>query len=506
MGPRAFEHSILHPAASIDYSHLMDFLIIANAWSAGKDNPTSKHRIALELVRQGHRVLWIEGSGMRTPSVGSSSDRLRMLRKVAAAFRGAREEKSIPREGAKDAKRDEPASAAGGKRTSSSPSSRLRATISSLWILSPLFIPLPKYEFIRRLNGLICRWSMKFWGWRLGFRDPVLINYVPVLAEAMRGRERQDAGCRMQDAGNPASSNQHPESGRLAPRVVYHCVDRWDAFSMYDSAMMGEMDRRCCRYADVVIASAGELYDRCRAINPNTVLIPHGVDWEHFREAVTGCKMQDASHGMQDSRSNTQGSTSSVQHPASSIQHPIIGFFGLLSEWVDQELLLKLAAACPGADLQLIGKADVDVSRLKGVPNIKLPGPMPFARLPEALARFTVGIIPFVVNDLTRSVNPIKLREMLSAGCPVVSTDLPEVARYASQHPASSLQNPAPGIQNPSVQIAATHDEFIAAVRRLLDHPLTPDERLSLSDAMAGETWSAKVHEILKLVGGGSVN
>ena len=70
----------------------MDFFIIANAWSAGKDNPTSKHRIALELIRRGHRILWIEGSGMRTPSMGSSHDRLRMLRKVGAAFRGVRVE------------------------------------------------------------------------------------------------------------------------------------------------------------------------------------------------------------------------------------------------------------------------------------------------------------------------------------------------------------------------------------------------------------------------------
>ena len=75
----------------------MDFFIIANAWSAGKDNPTSKHRIALELVRQGHRVLWIEGSGMRAPSVGSAHDRLRMVRKVSAAFRGAREEVQSPK-------------------------------------------------------------------------------------------------------------------------------------------------------------------------------------------------------------------------------------------------------------------------------------------------------------------------------------------------------------------------------------------------------------------------
>ena len=53
----------------------MDFVIVANAWGAGLDNPTSKHQIALELARQGHRVLWVEGAGMRSPSLGSGADR-----------------------------------------------------------------------------------------------------------------------------------------------------------------------------------------------------------------------------------------------------------------------------------------------------------------------------------------------------------------------------------------------------------------------------------------------
>ncbi len=398
----------------------MDFVIVANAWGAGADNPTSKHRIALELARRGHRVLWVEGAGMRTPSVGSGSDRARVVRKVLAALRGARKvEGGLP-----------------------------------IHILSPLFVPMPRYGFVRRLNGIIGAWSARLWCRRLGFRAPALINYVPVLAEVMR---------RWRGRG---------------VRVVYHCVDRWDAFKMYDSAVMGETDRRCCEYADVVIASAAELADRCRRWNPNTHLVTHGVDYAHFAAALRSEGGAVAPGGM-------------TGIPAG----PVIGFFGLLSEWVDQALLLRLAREIPRAQLVLIGKADVDITALKGVSNIHLLGPRPFRDLPGFLARFTVGIIPFVVNDLTRSVNPIKLREMLSGGCPVVSTALPEVKAFVDC--GASMED----CRKRGAFVAADGSQFVCLVASLVERPLTGEERRAVSAGMASETWAGKVDEMLKLMG-----
>jgi len=402
----------------------MDFFIIANAWSAGKDNPTSKHRIALELVRQGHRVLWIEGSGMRAPSVGSAHDRLRMVRKVFAAFRGAREEDTLTPALSPEGR--------GGNVSSSPFRGEDRGEGVSLHVLSPLFVPLPRYELIRRLNGLICRLSMRFWGWRLGFVDSVLINYVPVLAEAMRGG-----------------------------RVVYHCVDRWDAFSMYDSAMMGEMDKRCCQYADLVIASSKDLVERCRRYNTNVYLVSHGVDHDHFCRALQVAR-----------------------RPTDLPAGRVAGFFGLLSEWLDQDLLLEIARRLPECEVVLIGKEDVAIERLRNIRNLHLLGPRPFDRLPEYVAHFDVGLIPFVVNELTKAVNPIKLREMLSAGCPVVSTALPEVRGYTGD----------------GVVVADTVECFVEAVAERLQHPATQEVRAAISAGVANETWAAKVGEILALI------
>lgn len=425
---------------------IMDFVVIANAWSAGKDNPTSKHRIALELVRLGHRVLWIEGSGMRTPSVGSAHDRLRMVKKVVAALRGAR--RDVVESGRRKAE--------SGKQKSPG--------CGELWVLSPLFIPLPRYDIVRRLNGMICVSCMKVWGWKLGFRDVVLINYVPVLAEAMRGSGRKravDGGRAEGDISRPEACGLKSGGSQRAPRVVYHCVDRWDAFSAYDAGLMAEMDRRCCEYADVVLASSQDLVDRCRRHNRNVRLLSHGVDHEHFSQALMA-----------------------TERPPDLPAGKVAGFFGLLSEWIDQDLLVEIARCVPDCALVLIGKADVNVDRLKGVQNIHLLGPRPFGRLPDYVAHFDVGLIPFVVNELTVAVNPIKLREMLAAGCPVVSTALPEVERCS------------PGL------VAHSHQEFVALVRKTLNSPLTREERRSLSDSVRQETWSAKVAEILALVAG----
>lgn len=383
------------------------FVLIANSWQAGVTNPTSKHRIALELARLGHRVLWIEGAGMRVPSLGSGSDRSRILRKVARAFGGAR-----------------------------------RAEASGhIEVVSPLLLPLPRRAWARRLNGWMCARIGRRWAGR-GGTAPVLVNYVPVLSHALAGWR----GVR-----------------------VYHCVDRWDAFRMYDSAVMAACDEQCCRWADLVIASSADLAERCRRFSSRVRLVPHGVDHGHFARAL------DAG-----------------DRPADLPAGPVIGFFGLLSEWVDQDLLVRTARAVPDCSLALIGTADVPVDRLKAEPNILVLGPRPFADLPRYLAHFTVGMIPFVVNELTRAVNPIKLREMLAGGCPVVSTALPEVCAMADAQPALRGSR--------GVRVAQTADEFVACVRRFAAQPLGPDERRRLSEAVASETWASKVREILDLI------
>jgi glycosyltransferase involved in cell wall biosynthesis len=246
-----------------------------------------------------------------------------------------------------------------------------------------------------------------------------------------------------------------------AARVVYYCVDRWDAYANYDSRVMATMDRRCCELADVVFASSHDLDRRCRRYNANVHLLSHGVDHALFATALVA-----------------------TARPADLPAGRIVGFFGLFSAWLDQDLLLEVARLVPECELVMIGRADVSVERLRGIRNVHLLGPRPFSQLPGYIAHFDVGLIPYVLNEFTMAVNPTKLREMLAAGCPVVSTNLPEVRAYRGH----------------GVVVGDHAESFAAAVAKLSQNPLTHAERERISRGVANETWVAKVEELLSVL------
>jgi len=377
----------------------MDFVMLANDWQSGVDNPTSKHRIAVELARQGHRVLWLEGAGLRRPALrgtNGGADRSRIVRKLKRACSGVHTQQP------------------------------------GIWSLGPFALPFPHSEWSYRFNNAFFRLAALRACRRLHFQQPVLVNYVPTFDRLM-----------LAWPGN----------------VIYHCVDRWDAFDAYDSQLMSRRNAACCRHADLVLATSQDLVNRCREnMSSRVELLSHGVDHAHFR-----------------------GALQAGQRPPDLPPSPIAGFFGLLSSWVDQDLLIRLADSLPEpAAVVLIGKADTDVSRLERHPRIHLLGPRPFTDLPRYIAHFAVGLIPFQINELTVAVNPIKLREMLAAGCPVVSTALPEVALY--DHVAD---------------VCASPDDFVAAAIRYCHCPMTASARATLSNAVSSETWEAKVRDLV---------
>ena len=249
--------------------------------------------------------------------------------------------------------------------------------------------------------------------------------------------------------------------------VVYHCVDRWWEFSEYDTTLMRRYHEILCRASSAVIASASALLEDCLPLNPNSHLIRHGVDWAHFAPAALSPPPE--GDGRPQDLADVQG--------------PVVGFWGLIHDWVDVESIAGLARALPHVTVVLIGNARTDVSVLQAQPNVRMLGQKPYTALPDYARVFDVALVPFRVNELTRAVNPIKLREYLSAGVPVVATGLPEVTAMEFD---GLLPYEAP-------------EDMIERVSEVLASPPTREARVRLARSMARESWEFKCAEMAEL-------
>jgi glycosyltransferase involved in cell wall biosynthesis len=251
--------------------------------------------------------------------------------------------------------------------------------------------------------------------------------------------------------------------GELGERlVVYHCVDEYSEFTGTDKAAVAGMEERLLAKADVVIASSQLLYERKRRDNAPTFLVTHGVDVEHFRRAC---------------RSDTV-----VPDDLAALPRPVIGFYGLIADWVDLELFRFLAVSRPQWSFALIGRTQTDVGPLQGLPNVHLLGRKDYQLLPAYCKGFDVAILPFVINDLTNAANPLKLREYLAAGLPVVASAIPEVEKLDGL-----------------VAIGRTPTEFLSQVEAVLRSGATGPQ-LERSRAVEGESWTSKIDHLSDLV------
>jgi Mrp family chromosome partitioning ATPase/glycosyltransferase involved in cell wall biosynthesis len=346
----------------------------------------------MRLLSQRNRILWVNSIGYRRPTA-SGYDIRRMLGKLWAF--------------AKPVTEVEP----------------------NLFVLNPLAIPAyggAMSDFNRRWLGRQIKRAMA----NLGFTRPINFVFNPAAAIV---------------AGNLGEE-----------KLVYYCVDEFSAFSGVNAAGLARLEKQLMSKADLVVTSSEPLFESKSPSNPNTILVRHGVDYDHFRKALDPATI--------------------IPPEIAHLPRPVIGYFGLIAkDWVDIELLIHLAKAMPEASLVMLGKVTMDVSALKRLPNVHILGPKPYETLPNFCKGFDAGIIPFPINRATLNANPLKLREYLAAGVQVVSTAIPE-SQAVSQ-----------------CRIASSPESFVAEVQAALNHPGSPAAR---SLTMAGESWAARLAEV----------
>jgi glycosyltransferase involved in cell wall biosynthesis len=259
----------------------------------------------------------------------------------------------------------------------------------------------------------------------------------------------------------------NPAAGLLAGKLnesqlLYYCVDEYTAFTGAAKGLR-EIEQDLFRKSDLVIVSAEKLFESKKDYNKNTYIIRHGTDWNHFRTALDD--------------------ETKIPDEIKILPRPVIGFHGLLADWVDFELIKKTAEHFSNGSVVLIGKIAVDAERkikiLDDVKNIHFLGRKPYQELPAYCKSFDVALNPFKISELTLAANPLKVREYLAAGLMTVSTDIPEVR---------ILENCLVG-ENPL--------HFIEQIEHALRNPKT---RAEISDGVKHESWEAKVDELREIM------
>ena len=305
---------------------------------------------------------------------------------------------------------------------------------NDLWVATPLVLPLPHSAAARAMNRWLLYGFVRLVRRQLGIDRFHLWTFLPNVADYI-GTMGEDL-------------------------AVYYCVDEWSMFSYLDREATVAAERRLLDRVDAVFAINHALADAKRAACRDTFVSPHGVDHALFARALDPA--------------------TELPEDLAEIRGPRIGFYGTLREWVDLELIVHVARAHPEWSIVLIGQQLSDMSLLRGLANVHLLGQRRHDELPAYCKGFDVGIIPYRVDERMQFVNPLKLREYLSAGLPVVSTNVPEVARFA-----------------PLCHVASDHGGFVAAIERALGDT-APAARAARSDAMLGETWTARLDDVTR--------
>ncbi len=242
------------------------------------------------------------------------------------------------------------------------------------------------------------------------FSNPIQWFYSPITAPAMLG------------AFNEIS-------------VVYDCMDELSQFR-FAHPDLGRRERLLLANADVVFTGGYKLYESKRRYHDNVHFFGCGVDVAHFSKARLA--------------------STSVPGDIEHLPSPVFGYFGVIDERIDYDLIARLAAHNPEASVVMVGPVvKVDSASLPKEPNIHWLGQRDYKDLPAYVKGFTTCLMPFALNEATEYINPTKTLEYMAAGKPIVSTAVADVVRNFT----------------PVVRVARTAAEFVTLSKQVAAEP-----------------------------------
>jgi uncharacterized SAM-binding protein YcdF (DUF218 family)/glycosyltransferase involved in cell wall biosynthesis len=316
-----------------------------------------------------------------------------------------------------------------------------RAERENLFVYSPLFLPFPYSRIARWVNRRLLFRGLRRWMEATGFGRPIVWTFLPTpLARDMIAAVD-------------------------AQLIIYYCADDFSSSSAA-ARQVTRSEADLLKEADIVFVTSERLRERAAVHARSVHRFPAGVKFDEFARIRA-----DAARPPAD---------------VAALPRPIVGYIGGLHQWVDQALLLKVAARSPQSSFVLVGPTYTDISALADAPNIHLLGERPHADVPRYIKAFDVGLVPYRISEYTDSVYPVKLNEYLAMGIPVVATDLPEIRRFNADH-------------GELIRIAADAEEFSAAIDRSLI-AAGPEEVARRIEVAQSNSWPARIAEMSKVI------
>ena len=249
--------------------------------------------------------------------------------------------------------------------------------------------------------------------------------------------------------------------------VVYDCMDELAAFAGAPSQLC-EREAQLMQRADLVLTGGPSLYEAKRHLHANVLCLPSSVDAKHF--SVEG-------------RTGDEALVARAESLQGGIAGPRLGYFGVVDERMDLDLVRRLTDADPRWNVIMVGPiVKIDPGSVPQRPNLHWLGQQPYELLPRLIEGWEVGLLPFALNESTRFISPTKTLEYMAAGKPVVSTAIKDVAT----------------LYGDVVRIARSADEFIAACAAALEE--TPAKRcerlLAMQASVARSSWDRTAETI----------
>ncbi len=255
----------------------------------------------------------------------------------------------------------------------------------------------------------------------------------------------------------------------LRPRaVIYDCIDELSAFGDAPE-LVHQREAELMRRADIVFTGGPSLYEAKRRHHPNVTCLPSAVDAAHFAPASVSTLDADVRRCIDD------------------IPSPRLGFFGVIDERFDTELVAALADARPDWQLVMVGPVvKIDIGQLPRRDNIHWLGQQPCEKLPQFVSSWDVCLLPFANNASTRFISPTKTLEYMAAERPIVSTPVRDVVT----------------LYGDTVSIAATARAFVLACERALAESAA-DRAVRIARMRAHvsrTTWDATARSMLRQI------